>query len=475
MGAMALPVSHACRAAAANKGRLFQSRFVGFMHTLSELRQGKLKGLRRLRLAEDLSEFPSEIFDLAETLEILDLSGNRLSRLPDDLPRLHKLRILFCSDNPFTELPAVLGACPALEMVGFKANRIERVPAAALPARLRWLILTDNRIAELPEALGQCANLQKLMLAGNRLTALPESLAQCRRLELLRIAANQLRALPDWLLTLPRLSWLAFAGNPLAQALEEQALQESPVAAIDWRDLVLQERLGEGASGIIHRAEQRCSGGERAVAVKLFKGAVTSDGLPHCEMAACMQAGEHANLIPVLGKLAGHPAATPGLVMALIEPSFANLAGPPSLASCTRDVYAPETRFKPAVALRMALGIASAARHLHARGIMHGDLYAHNILQGGDGRAVIGDFGAASFYPPANPVLAPGLERLEVRAFGCLLEELLERIDRVAVNTHLLAELNALQARCLAENPGDRPSFADIEASLSGCGQFLIA
>lgn len=445
------------------------------MQTLSELREGKLKGIRRLRLAEDLSEFPTEIFDLADTLEILDLSGNRLSRLPDDLPRLHKLRILFCSDNPFTELPAVLGACPALEMVGFKANRIERVPAAALPTRLRWLILTDNRIAELPEAIGQCANLQKLMLAGNRLTALPESLAQCRRLELLRIAANRLTALPEWLLALPRLSWLAFAGNPLAQVLEEQALQESPVAAIDWTELALQERLGEGASGIIHRAEQRSAGAERAVAVKLFKGAVTSDGLPHCEMVAYMLAGEHANLIPVLGKLAGHPAATAGLVMALIEPNFANLAGPPSLESCTRDVYAPETCFTPTVALRMSLGIASAARHLHARGIMHGDLYAHNILQGGDGHAVIGDFGAASFYPLTDPVLAPGLERLEVRAFGCLLEELLARMETASLSRSVLAELRGLQGRCLAENPADRPTFAEIEAALSGYGQFLIA
>ncbi len=45
-------------------------------------------------------------------------------------------------------------------MIGFKANRIERVPAAALPPQLRWLILTDNRIAELPEELGQRPLLQ---------------------------------------------------------------------------------------------------------------------------------------------------------------------------------------------------------------------------------------------------------------------------------------------------------------------------
>ena len=124
------------------------------LNTLDDLRAGKLAGSRRLKLACGLSEFPREIFELAETLEILDLSGNALTALPDDLPRLGKLRILFCSDNPFTELPAVIGQCAALEMVGFKANRIARVPAVALPPKLRWLILTDNAIAELPPEIG---------------------------------------------------------------------------------------------------------------------------------------------------------------------------------------------------------------------------------------------------------------------------------------------------------------------------------
>ncbi|MET0320221.1 MAG: protein kinase, partial [Duganella sp.] len=124
------------------------------MHTLEQLRAGALHGAQRLQLRGGLTEFPREIFDLADTLEILDLTGNALSALPDDLPRLHKLRILFCSSNRFTELPAMLGRMPALTMVGFRANRITSVPATALPPALRWLVLTDNQIAHLPDALG---------------------------------------------------------------------------------------------------------------------------------------------------------------------------------------------------------------------------------------------------------------------------------------------------------------------------------
>ncbi|MEE4465195.1 leucine-rich repeat domain-containing protein, partial [Azotobacter chroococcum] len=120
------------------------------MSTLEQLRRGELAGSTRLDLSADLHEFPEEIFALADSLEILNLSGNRLVDLPADLPRLRKLRILFCSDNPFSTLPEVLGDCPQLEMVGFKTNRIRHLPAAALPPQLRWLILTDNRLERLP-------------------------------------------------------------------------------------------------------------------------------------------------------------------------------------------------------------------------------------------------------------------------------------------------------------------------------------
>ena len=147
------------------------------VHTLEQLRAGQLAGVRRLKLSCGLTTLPREIFDLADSLEILDLSGNALSTLPDDLPRLHKLRIIFCSDNLFTTLPDVLGSCLALEMIGFKANRIRHVPAAALPPTLRWLTLTDNVIESMPDELGKCSQLQKLMLAGNCLSHLPATLA----------------------------------------------------------------------------------------------------------------------------------------------------------------------------------------------------------------------------------------------------------------------------------------------------------
>lgn len=422
------------------------------MQTLEQLRAGELAGAVRLQLRCGLTEFPREIFELADTLEILDLSGNALASLPGDLQRLHRLRIIFCSDNPFTELPEVLGRCPALTMVGFKACQIKTVPATALPAHLRWLILTDNHIEQLPAEIGRCNDLQKLMLSGNRLRALPPELANCSKLELLRIASNRLPKLPEWLLAMPRLAWLACAGNPF----NEMRTAGSPqVRSIGWNELQIQHKLGEGASGIIHQAILDGT----SVAVKVYKGAMTSDGSPAHEMAACIGAGRHPNLIPVLGTIPDHPERLPALVMPLMDPSLRNLAGPPSFASCTRDVYPEDQKFSAVTLLGIARGIASAAAHLHAQGIMHGDLYAHNILNCGKGNAVLGDFGGASMFEPGT-AYATSLQQLEVRAFGHLLEELLERCDAQ------LPQLRKLALECLQQPPLARPLFAGLLAQL---------
>ncbi|MGK6305597.1 leucine-rich repeat-containing protein kinase family protein [Variovorax sp. DT-64] len=436
--------------------------------TLDQLRGGQLAGARRLALRCGLTEFPPEIFALADTLEELELSGNALSALPEDLGRLHRLRVLFCSNNRFTELPAALGRCSSLDMVGFKANRIRTVPAEALPPALRWLILTDNEIDALPPAIGGCTRLQKLMLAGNRLQTLPAELAACRALELLRISANRLEALPDWLTALPRLAWLAFAGNPFDDRAETAAVEAAAIPTVGWRHLSLRDKLGEGASGVIYRADwEQEDGSVRPVAVKLFKGEVTSDGWPHSEMAACIAAGAHANLIAVEGRVQDHPEGTSGLVLALVDPRFRNLAGPPSLDSCTRDVYA-DGAWPVTTALRLARGIASAAAQLHARGIVHGDLYAHNILWDGGGNGLLGDFGAASFLPPDNADQALALQRIEARAFGLLLGELRSRCRPADDAERAVLERWAeLERRCTQPEAAARPRLGEIASALA--------
>ncbi len=445
------------------------------MHTLSLLRSGKLTGIKRLDLSCGVADFPNEIFDLADSLEILNLSGNALSSLPDDLPRLYKLRVIFCSNNLFSELPEVLGQCQNLEMVGFKANRINKVSAASLPNKLRWLILTDNKITELPNELGSCASLQKLMLSGNQLQDLPIQMSACTRLELLRISANCFTQLPSWLLSLPKLAWLAYAGNPFSDADELVATTEQNITQIDWSTLELQQILGEGASGVIYRANHQLEDVTVPVAVKVFKGNLTSDGLPRSEKAAYIAAGAHSGLIPVLGEISGHPQNATGLVMSLIAPSFVNLAEPPSLESCTRDSYSAESRFTLATVLNIAQSVAKAAEHLHSKGVMHGDLYAHNILWNAQSDCLLGDFGAASFVPLDNLHFAMSVQRIEVRAFSCLLEELLDRCEVSPKEQYVFDVMCNLQWRCTQLDVNARPLFDEIQSVLLSLDVALIS
>jgi Leucine-rich repeat (LRR) protein len=131
------------------------------IETIDLLRSGKLQGIKRLDLAAGLTEFPIEIFDLADSLEILNLSDNCLRSLPADLGRLNKLKVIFLSNNDFEEVPEVLADCPNLSMVGFKSNKIRVLGENVLPLGVRWLILTDNQLEKLPNSIASLA-LEKL-------------------------------------------------------------------------------------------------------------------------------------------------------------------------------------------------------------------------------------------------------------------------------------------------------------------------
>ena len=424
----------------------------------------------RLKLSQGLTEFPLEILDQAGSLEILDLSNNHLKTLPPEFSQFKKLRIAFFNNNQFEEFPEVLATCPNLSMVSFKSNKIRTISESALSPNIRWLILTNNQLTQLPSSIGQLSKLQKCMLAGNQLQSLPDELANCKHLELIRLAANQLQTLPNWLYELPRLTWLAYAGNPCSKATKMQ--HNASLAAIDPTELQIGEILGQGASGVIYKGLWQPSTAaipDQDVAVKLFKGEITSDGSPLDEMQACMAAGEHPNLIQVLGKLSQPIEGKAGLVFSFISSDYDNLGGPPSLATCTRDVYDKNASFTLPVIIKISQSIASVVIHLHTRGIMHGDLYAHNILVSREGESILGDFGAASFYDPNDSISNQASQRLESRAFGCLLEDLLDRYvsENAAGELALLQRLRNLQQHCLAPVPSERPLFSTLNQLLS--------
>ncbi len=429
----------------------------------------------RITLAAGLTEFPQVLYRCCERIEILDLSGNQLSQLPADLPRFTRLKRLFLTNNRFVSIPAVLAQCPALVMVSFKGNQLREFGCAVLPETLQWLILTDNQLSSLPADFGRYQALQKLALAGNQLSALPQSMQQCQQLGLIRLSLNRFAHFPDWLFQLPKLAWLALGANP-ACPVPDKADQQLPLCADDT--FACQAILGQGASGVIYRAQlqqplptitpdgrQTSLPAGTEVALKRFKGWITSDGCPKDELQNYLNAGSHPNLIPVLAKIRSSD--LPALAMQLIPKSFTALGLPPSFDTITRDTFKPDLQLSVAQCCQLVQQLASVLQQLHQRNIIHGDLYAHNVLSNDEGQLYLGDFGAATALDALPQWQQQQAKAQEIRAFGYFIADLLPWVLPTPDTADVRAALQQLAERCQTENPSQRPTAAELVAQLS--------
>jgi hypothetical protein len=404
---------------------------------------------------QSLDAFPAELLEHKETLEILDLSDNHIRMIPDWVVELKKLRILFVSQNPIESLPTQMSQLNGLRMLGLKNCRIQSIPEDCLPKNLVWLILTNNNLRFLPGDFGTLQNLRKCMLAGNQLESLPSSIASCHQLELLRIANNRILQIPNSVYQLPRLAWLARSGNPL-QDLSSQKGVLQDIRRIPPDMFTLRDILGSGASGKVYAADWNQGLQKNPVAIKVYEALNTSDGSTEDEICACLHVGHHPHLIPVLGltSLDGKEA----LILERISPDYRVLAGPPSLDSCTRDVYDITRRWSDLEVKALLLQSLSVLAHLHAAGYVHGDFYGHNILWNGS-KMYLGDFGAASRIKDLGDPLC----KVEVRAWLIFAYEILDQAENTSAFEGVRKILNDLECEEFARIP----SFEELFQRLS--------
>ncbi|KAI1238444.1 hypothetical protein IHE44_0013176 [Lamprotornis superbus] len=180
-----------------------------------------LQGLRKLSLSHNElgAEGPGLPPRLAELscLEELDLSFNRLRRLPEGLGRLRHLRTLDVDHNLLPSFPASLLELAALEELDCSGNRhLGALPEGiAALRRLKILWLSGTGLASLPEGLCQLSALESLMLDGNRLQALPTDFGRLQRLKMLNLSSNLLEEFPSAILALPSLEELYLSRNQL--------------------------------------------------------------------------------------------------------------------------------------------------------------------------------------------------------------------------------------------------------------------
>lgn len=405
----------------------------------------------------NLDYFPRELFKIADQIKVLDMSTVTIGALPDDFGRFVNLQVAFFSHNPaFHKVPEVLAECHELKTIGMRDCNISVIPAGALPASLKALILTDNQLSELPASIGDCTKLQKLSVTGNQLTTLPKRLLDCQNLELIRLSVNKLNVEPDWLFALPKLAWYADSHNLYSSPMP---ILERTLA--DWSDVTLGPEIGRSANAVVHEGSYQ----SRAVAVKLYGYTLASDGLASDDIAMCLQVGGHSQIIGGIAALPPNADGSQGLIMPLVDPTYTSLGWPPSLVSVCRDTYGSATRFTMSYIKQAAIDIANALQYIHSRGVMHGDMYAHNILTNSAGKSYLGDFGAASHYDLASNT-GKQRQRIDIRAFGILLQELLDRLRSDQPKERGYNQLRQIEAACLSIDPDKRPLFDNISEML---------
>ena len=240
--------------------------------------------------------------------------------------------------------------------------------------------------------------------------------------------------------------------------------------------------LGSGASGKVYKGSYR---GED-VAVKIFKAmSKGSDGNSEDE-ASINNLIDTPFAISALGVIPAQQAEEggkyKGMVMKLLDGTYP-MGKVPSFQTVTRDEGAAPhaTNLSTSQVMGTIWNVANALEYIHSRGVCHGDVYLHNILRDGEGTARLSDWGASFVYDTSAEV-ASKIEKIEVLAFGRLVQDLLKWNLNVAVpdSTELGSHLNSksgdktmsLIASILQKEQSKRPTFREIKETLATIPEF---
>ncbi|XP_056152215.1 leucine-rich repeat protein 1 isoform X2 [Lampris incognitus] len=154
------------------------------------------------------------------SLEHLQVSYCKLSRVDMRMLSLKALRKLDLSNNHIKKLPATIGDLSCLAELVLHNNHLESFSEAlclsSLQQTLQHLDLSQNRLQRLPSQFCQLRELINLKLDENKLVWLPLSVGRLSKLRFLSAAHNHLAVLPSDFRKLS-LENLDLFGNPFTQ------------------------------------------------------------------------------------------------------------------------------------------------------------------------------------------------------------------------------------------------------------------
>jgi len=116
---------------------------------------------------------PPKFYQLTN-LQVVNLAGNRITKLQDELGNLRQLSCLALGSNKLEDLPDVFDQL----------------------TNLHDLYLYNNHLAALPPSIGSLQELKILVIEKNKLTQLPLEIMHLTTLEVFRTADNPLSLTP---------------------------------------------------------------------------------------------------------------------------------------------------------------------------------------------------------------------------------------------------------------------------------------
>jgi len=190
---------------------------------LHELRMLNLSGNVDLDISQILASIP-----FPEKLEVLLLDSLNLRELPLELKRYSNLKQLSLGYNPLLNIEKTITHLEgiSLDFLNLKGNKIRYLPQNITNLKtLKDLNLSHNHIQDEMSYhyLGKLPKLYSLWLDHNELKVLPKTIGKVSQIRYFYIDHNQLTSLPKEISEMEKV-WVIHAGHNLFNELPEQLI-----------------------------------------------------------------------------------------------------------------------------------------------------------------------------------------------------------------------------------------------------------
>lgn len=159
-----------------------------------------------------LNDLPSFFADL-HALKYINCSHNKFKTIPEVLINSQKIEEIHFDYNLLNELNNI-NKFQTLHLLNVEGNFIENLPENIEDLiNLTTINLTDNEFEEFPEELLQLKKIKKLIIRKNRIPSIPSEIKKLNQITHLDLSNNQLKSLPNEIVELKNLKEIHLEKN----------------------------------------------------------------------------------------------------------------------------------------------------------------------------------------------------------------------------------------------------------------------